>query len=325
MSLASLVAFALVFLGATLWLSALLGAQVLAFERSLGRMGPWVARRAAAAALILPPLLSLGLVAVLLADSARALWTGADHCLHHDHHLHLCLAHGAAWASRPWALALVAAASTFVLVRGGLSAWAHSQAQLSAGRLRNLGDPLGFPGCYLVPSRERFAFTAGILSPTVLISSAAWEALEPEERDAVVAHELGHVAHGDLWQRAALGFLASLGVPFLVNRLLSMWSLATERICDRRAALAVGRPSIVASAMLALAWSSPPRLAPAGAVFAAAHHVPSRVRAVLAEGPDGATHAKFLLWCLCGTTAAVITVFVLFAEPLHHALETILG
>jgi Zn-dependent protease with chaperone function len=325
MSLASLIAFVLVFVGATLGLSAVLALPVLALERVLDRNGPWVARRAAAAALVLPPLLSFGLVLILLAGSAHALWTGADHCLVHDHHLHLCLVHGAAWASQPWAVAVVAAAGTFVLLRAGLSALAHLRAQRSVGRLRNLGDELGVPGCYLVPSRERFAFTAGLLSPAVLISSAAWEALNPEERAAVVAHELGHLAHGDPRWRAWLGALASLGAPFLANRLLLIWSLATERLCDRRAALAVGKPSTVASAMLALARPLPPHLAHSGAVFAAASHLPSRIQALLAEGPDGSTCARRLLWGVLVGTATVLTACVLFAEPLHHALETLLG
>ncbi|MBI5546055.1 MAG: M48 family metalloprotease, partial [Deltaproteobacteria bacterium] len=266
MTAASLVAFALVFLGATTGLSALMAAAVLASGGALRRRGPWVERRAAAGALVLPPLLALGLVAALAADSALGVWAGTDHCLDHDHHLHLCLLHGAAWASQAWALALVVFAGTFAAVRSGLSLWAHAVAQRSANRLRSLGTELAIRGCFVVPSRERFAFTAGLVSPTVLLSSAAWESLSPDQRDAVLAHELGHLAHGDLWRRAALGFAASFGAPLLASRVLGVWSLAAERICDRRAALAVGRPSTVASAMLALVRTSSQRTAPAGAV-----------------------------------------------------------
>jgi Zn-dependent protease with chaperone function len=274
---------------------------------------------------VLPPVLALGLVAVLAAESMLGLRAGTDHCLEHDHHLHLCLLHGAAWASQAWALTLVVFAGSFVAVRSVVSLWAHAMAQRSASRLRSLGTAIGPRGCYLVPSRERFAFTAGLTSPIVLLSSAAWDALSPAQRDAVVAHELGHVAHGDVWRRAVLGIAASLGAPLLASRLLGVWSLAAERICDRRAALAVGRPSIVASAMLALARAAPPRTAPAGAVFAAASHLPERVHSMLGEGPGGETPSKYMLWGMACAALWAAGAFVLFAEPLHHALETVLG
>ncbi|MBI5547450.1 MAG: hypothetical protein HY901_26505, partial [Deltaproteobacteria bacterium] len=65
--------------------------------------------------------------------------------------------------------------------------------------------------------------------------------------------------------------------------------------------------------------------APAGAVFAAASHVPERVRSLLAEGPGGEAHSKYLLWGLALAAVSASMACVLFAEPLHHALETILG
>lgn len=325
MTAASLVAFALVFFGASVGLSALMATSVLALGGTLRRLGPWVERRAAASALMFPPVLALGLVAVLAGESALGLRAGTDHCLEHDHHLHLCLLHGAAWASRAWALALVGLAATFVAARAGLSAWAHAMAQRSANRLRSLGAELETRGCYVVPARERFAFTAGLASPTVILSSAAWGTLSPDQRDAVLAHELGHVAHGDLWRRAVLGLAASFGAPFLAARLLGVWSLAAERICDRRAALAIGRPSTVASAMLALARTAPPHMAPAGAVFAAASHVPERVQSLLDEGPGGEAPSKYLLWALFGAALGAAAACALFSGPVHHALETILG
>ena len=325
MTAASLVAFGLVFLGASLSLSVLLAGPVLVLGERLRRLGPWVERRAAAAALLLPPLLALTIVAVLAADSAVALRAGTDHCLAHDHHRHLCLKHGAAWASQAWALALVLSTAIFLLVRSGLALGAQLAAQRSANRLRRLGTGVGAPGCFLVPARERFAFTAGLFSPAVLVSSAAWEALEPDERGAVLAHELCHLAHGDLWRRAALGLAALLGAPLLAPRLLGTWSLASERICDRLAAREVGRPSTVASAMLALSRGAPAAPGPAAAVFAAASHVPQRVVALLDEGPCGEKPSKHLLSALGLAAAFFGLACVAFAEPLHHLLETLLG
>ncbi|MBI5509128.1 MAG: M56 family metallopeptidase [Deltaproteobacteria bacterium] len=325
MALSSLVAFGVVFVGASLVLSVLFNLVLLACTPALRRLGPWVERRAAASAIILPPVIAIGLVAVLAVGSALAILRGSDHCLDHSHHLHLCLKHGMAWASRPWALCLVISLATFVAVRSALSAWAHWGAQRAAARLRAVGAPIDQTGCYLVPSQERFAFTAGLLSPTVVVSSAAWHALDSDERDAVLAHELAHVAHGDLRLRAILGLAAALGFPFLVNRTLRLWELSAERICDRRAALAVQRPSTVASAMLALVRAAPPKLAPEGAIFAAACHVPERVESVLREEPDGERPSRRLMAATVLAAVAVTATCGLFSEPIHHILETILG
>lgn len=324
MSPAALVAFGVVFVVASPALSAVFVLGLRLSAPRLRRLGPWAERRAAGAALLLPPLLALGLVATLAGHSAAALARGADHCADHGHHLHLCLAHNAAWVSRPWALALVAAAATFVAVRAGLAAWGLWGAQRAAARLRALGTRLGRRS-YLLPSGERFAFTTGLFSPTIVFSTAAWEQLEPAQREAVLAHEEAHVAHGDVLSRAALALAASVGAPLLARRALRLWELSAERLCDRHAARAVGRPSTVASAMLALVQPGGPRLAPEGAVFAAGSHVAARIDSLLAGEPGGERAARVLLWALAGGVALLALAGGLFAEPLHHALETLLG
>jgi Zn-dependent protease with chaperone function len=324
MAASSLVAFGVVFVGASVVLSMLFNVLLVAFAPLLRRQGPWAERRAAAAALALPSLLAAGLVAVLAVGSALAICNGTDHCLDHSHHLHLCVRHGMAWASRPWALTLVLSVVTFVAVRSVLSGWAHFRAQRAASRLRRVGVLLGQPGCYLVPSPERFAFTAGLFAPTVVVSTAAWDALDEGQRGAVLAHELGHVANRDLWIRALLGLAASFGVPFLVTRALRLWEVSAERICDRRAAT-VERPSTVAGAMLSLARSTSSKLAPEGAVFAAASHVQARVESLLRDEPGG-ERLSLALSIAAASTAIVLTIAgALWFGPLHHLLETILG
>lgn len=322
--LGALVAFGLLFLGVSLGLSLLLNVLLFVFRKTLRRQGAWVERQAAQAALVLPPLLSVAVTAVLAVQSKLALAAGADHCLAHDHHLHLCVQHNAPWLAQPWALALVAAAVSFLVVRFGLAALAHVHAQRAATRLRGLGTPLA-EHCYLVPSDAQFAFTAGLAAPAVIISTSAWAALTPDERAAVLAHELAHLAHGDLWRRALLGLAASLGVPVLAARALRLWELSSERVCDRRAVAAVGRPSTVASAILALMRQPPSSLAPAGAAFAAASHVPERVESLLLEEGGGERDAHRLARLLLAASLALGGVSAVFAEPLHHLFETLLG
>jgi hypothetical protein len=322
----SLVAFGLAFLAATLTWSLLLGLGLRVAERRLRALGAWSERRAATLALVLPPLLGLALVAVLALDSAWALWSGRDHCLVHPHHLHLCLRHGAEWAYRPWAMAIVVALSVYLAVRLAQVGWAHLEAQRSVWRLQRLGTPLpGVRRCFLVPLDGPVVFTAGLFTPAIIIAQGAWDRLDPEERQAVLEHELAHLAHGDLWRRALLGVTACLAAPGFGGPALRLWEASAERVCDHRAARRVGRPSVVARAIVTLARGSSTRGAPAGAVFAAACRVTERVVALLDQAPVGLQPASRLSWLAglaCLSFAAGCTVV---SAPLHHLIETILG
>jgi heat shock protein HtpX len=110
---------------------------------------------------------------------------------------------------------------------------------------------------------------------TLCITRVARELLEPAELEAVVAHELGHVAHRDavvmtvaaFWGMLAglvwrIGFrvghplmrLVALGITVLASALsfvlLRALSRQRELAADRAAAVLTGRPSALASALL---------------------------------------------------------------------------
>lgn len=98
-----------------------------------------------------------------------------------------------------------------------------------------------------------------------------------------------------------------------------------ERACDRDAARAVGRPSIVASAILSLARASGTHHAPAAAVLAAGCSVSDRVESLFQQRGSGETAArKIVIFLLVASTMATAAC-LLFAEALHHTIETILG
>jgi Zn-dependent protease with chaperone function len=325
MTLASLVAFGAVFVGTCLAFSLLLTAILLVAGKVLRRSGPWVERRAAAAAVILPPLLAAGFVAALAADSALGLAAGTDHCLDHPLHHHLCLSHGSAWLSHYWALGIFLAAAGSFFLRLVRLVWAHARAQRSVAHLRAIGEPAARGACYLLPSEDRFAFTAGMFSPAVFVSRGAWDALTPEQREAILAHESAHIRQRDLLRRAALGLAAACGVPFLANRALRLWTAATERICDRHAVRTVGRPSTVASAMLALLRPSPPRLTPNAAFFCGASDVPERIEAMLRGEPGGERTSRRLVALAVAAGVSFAVACSAFAGPIHHVLESALG
>ena len=326
MTASSLIAFALVFLATSLFVSLLLGLGLRLARGRLRMLGARAERRAAALMLVVPPALASLLVGILAVDSARSLLAGTDHCADHAHHLHLCLVHGAEWATRPWAVELLAVVGVFVGVRLFQIGWAHSVAQRAAWRFRRLGEPLaGHSRAVLVPLDEPMVFTAGALSPTVVISRGAWNSLDTDEQRAVLGHELAHVEGGDIWRRAALALLACFAAPGFASYALRLWDRSAERICDRRAADVVGQPSIVAGAIVSLARGMGRGQAPAGAVFAAACHVTDRVHSLLDGEPDGALGATRLSWLFLGAGTGIALAAAALSEQLHHLLETILG
>lgn len=326
MTASSLIAFALVFLASSALISLLLGVGLRYGERRLRALGARAEQRAATLTLVGPPVLALMLVGLLAAESATSLLAGTDHCEAHSHHLHLCLVHGAAWATRPWAVALLAVVACFVAVRFLQILWAHVDAQRAAWHFRRMGE--SFPEanrCVSLPLDEPLVFTAGAVSPTVVISRGAWERLNSNERRAVIEHELAHVANGDLWRRALLAIFACFAAPGLASFALRLWDRSAERICDRKAADAVGRPTIVAGAIVALARCMSRTGAPAGAVFAAACSITDRVHSLLNAEPDGARGTAQLSRWFLGLGSGLALACAAFSEQIHHLLETILG
>ncbi len=326
MAISSLICFGLVFICVSALASLLLGGALTVGGARLRALGPLAERRAATLTLLLPPLFGFMVSAILAGNSALALASGTDHCLKHVHHLHLCIKHSELWTSEPWAVAALGFFATFVLVRAVHTIWAHAHAQLAATRLKKTGSPIeGFDHGFLIPGKEKTAFTTGVFSPTIIISRGAWDVLDASGRSALMAHEQAHIANGDLQKRAVLGILACLGVPMFTRRALKNWELASERVCDRVAASSVGRSSIVAGAILSLAQSPGKRPAAAVAVFAAASNVKDRVHSLLDHEPGGEPDARKMAAFFLALSILSTAACMLFAESLHHILETILG
>lgn len=115
------------------------------------------------------------------------------------------------------------------------------------------------------------AFMSSVTAPTLLVTGGVLHRLQPEERDAILAHELGHIANLSLWWYAAIvPVSASVAVLTAMPRNVShpnLWlaqvlfaaavatglqrimSRVLEYDCDRRAAEATGH-GVLASALL---------------------------------------------------------------------------
>jgi Zn-dependent protease with chaperone function len=105
-------------------------------------------------------------------------------------------------------------------------------------------------------TRNSFVYDARAQAPVVCLTQAAWRECTPEQVEAMLAHELFHVAHGDtrLAQRLeGLSALAERRAPrFVANYVLrSVRAMMRQRelSADRAAALLTGRPAAVVSAL----------------------------------------------------------------------------
>lgn len=321
MAAGSLVGFGLALVAAIWAVSLLLGATALLVSRASGR-DPALERVAASVALLAPPILGAAAVLAIVVHSFAAAGSTADHCGGHGHHLHLCVAHGAAWAANAWAVASLVAVGALVLARAVDLFTSFVRGLRAIADLRRVA--VDSDGVFLVPSDRLFVFTAGIWRGATFASSAAWRTLGPDERAAALAHERAHQKSRDLLRRAALALLAIAGAPLVGRRMLSVWDSATERLRDRDAAAAVGDETSVASALVALARAGSP--CPAwSAPLAPADELSLRVASVLDDrGPRVRAGARLAMASGIALAAAVPVVFIV-ADPLHHLLETVLG
>jgi Zn-dependent protease with chaperone function len=319
---ASFIGFGLAFVAASWITSILLSAGVLLGGR---RRDAEVERAGAAAALVLPVAIALSVVLALVGRSLAIPLLGLDdHCPAHGHHLHLCLFHGAGWVAHPWAIAAIALVGTVLTLRLGQTIVAWVRTARALRRLERAATTLDGGRVLVAPSPRVFFFVAGLRRPRVYVSSAAWDALADDERRAALAHERAHAVQGDLVRRIVYGIFAALGAPIVARRTLGVWSSATERVCDRRAAEALGDPDPVARALVALArrGTAPAALAPSFAP--APDELALRVEALLDETTRSSTATRLRALATLAVPAVLVASFG-FADPLHHALETFLG
>jgi hypothetical protein len=320
MTPASLIGFAVVFVLVCLGTSVLGYAATRAGRASLARRGPAAERRAVELAATAPLAAGVAVVAVLVLQS----WLGPDHCPAHHHHLHLCLWHGAAWAEHVWPVALLAVA---VATAGARLVAVIAANARGARRVRQLrGVAKVDAGVHLVASDRAFCFVAGFLRPRVYASTAVRAALTDDEWRAMLAHEASHVRHRDLLTRLGLELRLAFAAPHLGRALLERWDDATERLRDADAAEAVGSPETVASALLRMCrLASAPFARVASFAPRGDRTLDARVTSLLSASERGEGAARAMRRWVVGAGAALFAAGLALADPLHHALETLLG
>ncbi|MER5846515.1 M56 family metallopeptidase [Streptomyces sp. NPDC002012] len=221
------------------------------------------------------------------------------------------------------ALALLAGCATAV-TRTARRHWTelHRSAQPSeytGGELAVLRDSR--PDAYALPGRPG---TPG----RIVVTTGMLRALDPAERDALLAHERAHLAgHHHLFIAATE--VAALCHPAL-RTLRAPMGYALERCADEAAASAVGDRRVAARAIgrAALATRAAEGVAqprPRVALAAAAGPVPRRVAALLGRSAPrprvGRAAAAALLACLVISSAAALDA----TSDLHSSIEAAQG
>lgn len=124
-------------------------------------------------------------------------------------------------------------------------------------RLASLAD-MPEPALRVVPSARLNAFVVDDpdLPVTVLLTEAALDGLPPDELEAVLAHELFHVAHGDTRLTRRLEQVADIAehraprfASGYVLRAVRAMMRQRELSADRHAALLTGHPSVLLAAV----------------------------------------------------------------------------
>jgi Zn-dependent protease with chaperone function len=313
------VGFAAAFVILAWGISALLCGGVLATKRIVAQRGPQAERILLGSALVLAPLSSALLIGVV--GGRSLLLANVDHCAVHGHHPHLCLVHGGGWVEVPFALVFVAMVAAYVVVRMCQLASVAISARRALRQLTSVGREVQ-AGLWIVPAAKAFCFTAGIVRPRIYVSSAIWESLDDDERAAMLAHERTHIRQRDLAWRALLGVATLFGAPILARLVLAAWERATERACDREAARVV-EPEVVASALVRMSRLQLATMP--GMAFGAAGALDERVHALLDEPVHVERPIRVMRAVPIALFGIATTIAVLASDPIHHALETLLG
>ena len=288
------------------WVTALASLALLPLVR---RLSPVARGEASAWIGLLPALVAAALIAAISVPSVLyGLGLGSDHCFGHAHHPHVCFWHGAALPA--W-LAVVGSGGWAWLVFGfarTISRLVHTERR--GRRLAALGRPDA--GFRVVPSSLAVCHVVGVVRPTVILSRAVRDRLDPRELRAVVAHEHAHVARADTRWSAILA-LAGCIAP--TGAWQALWRDAAEEAADDVAASVTDGPT-VASALVAVARMG---LDPTPGLGFGAGRLERRVLRML--GAPGRPRSS------CVTAGAVLMALSALAvvagahERLHHAVE----
>jgi Zn-dependent protease with chaperone function len=283
------------------------------FRRSIGSLAPEDRARRLSLLAAMPWILACGILFLAFLPSFITIpGLIEDHCLPHDHHPHLCLRHGL-WAPSGEAWGILA-----VLGAAGGAFWLRFLRRLLEGQ-RQVRTLLRFAkeagDFHLLPSSRAMAFSAGLLRPRTLLTSAVMSSLDADDLQVLLAHETAHARRRDALRLVVTEALL-MSVPRRVRKLLlEDLSLACEEACDRAALPQAGCPERMAEVLIRVQRLG--MTAPMGVPGAAGSQLSLRIHALLDRAYPPSPAWTRILW--------LSPVLLLLADPVHHAAETLLG
>jgi Zn-dependent protease with chaperone function len=259
---------------------------------------------------------ALGLAGLTLAVHATALGGGLSHLIG------ACVLRIRALYTTPGGatvagLGLVLAGA--VLARTAVTAAAHlrvagREARRHAETARLVGHPEQGLGATLVDHAQPAAYCVAGRHPTVILTTGAVRALDPDQLDAVLAHERAHLAAHHHRLRA-MARIARQVLPFLP--LMREADMQIARLVELHAddkATHARDPGALAAALVILATSA----SPAPALAAAATDAIQRIHRLLRPAePVGRIRRQLLR---AGVTALALTPALLALTPAIVAL-----
>jgi len=245
-----------------------------------------------------------------------------DHCAaHDDHHIHLCPNHPPEVVFGSWSWWVIALAVLAAATMAGRYAWRVFGSWRTTRTLLRVAARDERRGVWVVPAPEPFAWSLGLGDRRTIVSTALQDCLDDRALDVVLEHEAAHRDRRDGWWRVVVGLASWTHLPAVARRLHADLELAGEQACDERAARRAGDPLEVAGVILRVARLRAGCSAPGPALLAVdAGPVDARVHALLREDPYVRCGRRLLL-VVAGGLALSAT---LLADPLHHAVETVL-
>ena len=170
----------------------------------------------------------------------------------------------------------------------------------AAGRLALALPGLRDVSVRVCPGDQPVLFTTGKRRPVIVVSEWVFAHLDEQELIAALAHELGHVAHGDGRLLLLVHALCPAGLG-MFHEPLRQLSVALEQRADAWAAAHHADRLALASALVKVSRFSLPRQASAPAFAGQASSVQSRVQTLLA----GAGPARGPAWSEWWPLAAI--------------------
>ncbi len=185
----------------------------------------------------------------------------------------------------------------------------------------DLGARLGVPVPRVVVclSDQPLALTYGVVRPTILLSTWLIERLDREELEAVIAHELAHVARRDF----VLAWLATVlrdAFFYLPTSRIAHHQLLREKepACDELALRATARPLALASA-LAKVWQKALDTSPAAMAQAFAEpgtSIEQRINRLLEQPRRQVSHARAPMVALTAGAGGLASLLIIEAANL---------